>query len=362
MAEEEQDKTEEATPYKLREAKKKGQVAKSLEFNSMMVTLTLLGICLVWAKGMIISLLNINRGLLSNSAAMQYDIPHVVGLAKSIFMDLFTVIAPVCIAMIVVSVLMNMFQTGPVFSFFPVKPDAKRLNPVSGFKRVFSKKMLFETVKSLIKLAFFGSILYVVIRSIIPGMSNLMNSDPSSYDRILLHFATKLVLSLAIAVIIVAALDMLYTRWDFRKQMMMSKREVKEEYKRREGDPHIRSKIKEVQREAAKRTKSIKRVPEADVLITNPTHYAVAILYDREKMNAPCVIAKGAGSLALKIKYYAAKHRVPIIENKKLAQYLFRETNIDEPVPESRFGEIAKILVWAYSRNGKLQGIAARQA
>jgi len=362
MAEEEQDKTEEATPYKLREAKNRGQVAKSLEFNSMMVIFALLAICVIWAKGMINSLLNINRGILSHAGSLQYDVPNVVSLAKSMFLDLFTVIGPVCVIMVVISVLMNLFQTGPVFSFFPIKPDAKRLNPVSGFKRVVSKKMLFEAVKSLIKLAFFSSILFVVIKSIIPGMSNLLNSDPDSYDLILLHLATRLILSLSIAILIVAALDMLYTRWDFRKQMMMSKRELKEEVKRREGDPHVRSKIKEVQREAAKRTKSINRVPEADVLITNPTHYAVAVLYDKKRMNAPFVIAKGAGSLAQKIKYFAAKHRIPTIENKKLAQLLFRETNIDEPVPESVFAEMAKILVWAYSKSGKLQSMASGHA
>ena len=354
MAEEDQDKTEDASPFKLQEAKKRGQVAKSLEFNSMMVILGLLLITAIWAKGMIISLLDLNRSIFSNAHSLDFSIPSIVMWFEDILIGMFGVLAPLFVAMVVIAVAMNMFQTGPIFSFFPVKPDFKKLNPVTGFKRVFSKKMLFEAFKSLIKLAFFGTILFVVIRSLIPKISSLMMSDPDSYISALLSLSSQLILALALAIMLIAALDILYTKWDFGKKMMMSRRELKDEVKRREGDPHVKSKIKEVQREAAKRTESIKRVPEADVLITNPTHYAVAVLYDKNKMKSPVVISKGAGTLAQKIKYFAKKNNVPVIENKKLARLLFKETEIDHPIPESAFGDVAKVLVWAYTRRGKL--------
>lgn len=354
MAEEDQDKTEDATPFKLQEAKKKGQVAKSLEFNSMMIIMALLFVAALWAKSMISSLFDLNRSLFSNAHNVDFDIPSLVEWMGNIFMGLFLVLAPLLVVLVVIAVLMNVFQTGLIFSLFPIKPDFNKLNPVTGFKRVFSKKMLFEAFKSFIKLGFFGSILYGVIASLIPDISRLLMSDPDSYVATLLSLSVQLIMSLLGAIMIVAILDMIYTRWDFSKKMMMSRRELKDEHKRREGDPHVRNKMKEVQREAAKRTDSIKRVPEADVLITNPTHFAVAVLYDKTKMKAPIVIAKGAGSLAQKIKYFASKHNVPTIENKKLAQLLFKYTDIDEPIPESVFAEMAKILVWAYTRRGKL--------
>ena len=360
MADEDQDKTEDATPFKLQEAKKKGQVAKSLEFNSMMVILVLLLITAIWAKSMIGSLLNLNRSIVNNAHNLEFTVPTIVHWFENILLGMFGVVAPLFLAMIIIAVLMNIFQTGPVFSFFSIKPDLKKLNPVNGFKRVFSKKMLFEAFKSLIKLSFFGSILYIVIRSLIPQISNLMMSDPDSYILALLSLSTQLIMSLAFAIMLIAVLDMIYTRKEFSNKMKMSRREVKDEVKRREGDPQMRSKIKEVQREAAKRTESIKRVPEADVLITNPTHYAVAVLYDKKKMSSPFVIAKGAGTLAQKIKYFAKKNNVPTIENKKLARLLFKETDLDQPIPESAFADIAKILVWAYTKRGKLpKNIAA---
>ena len=354
MAEEDQDKTEDATPFKLQEAKKRGQVAKSLEFNSMMVILALLFVSALWAKGMIISLLELNRSIFSNAHTIKFDIPSFILWLEHIFTGLLFILAPIFTVLVIISVLMNIFQTGPVFSVYPIKPDFKKLNPVTGFKRVFSKKMLFEAFKSLVKLGFFGTILYMVIRSIIPDISRLLTSDPDSYVASLLSLSIQLIMTMLAAIMFIALLDMIYTRWEFSKKMMMSRRELKDEHKRREGDPHVRNKMKEVQREAAKRTDSIKRVPEADVLITNPTHFAVAVLYDKSKMKAPIVIAKGAGSLAKKIKYFAAKNNVPTIENKKLARLLFKESDIDGPVPESVFAEMAKILVWAYTRKGKL--------
>jgi flagellar biosynthetic protein FlhB len=356
MADEDQDKSEEATPYKLREAQRRGQVAKSLDFNSFLMTLCLLAVLVIWAKSMIVSALQANTSLLSHAHQLDFGINSLSVWLTAFLRDGFAILAPLLIAVVIVAVLMNILQTGPIFSFFPIKPDFNRLNPVTGFKRVFSKKMLFEAFKSVIKIALFATVIYLVIDSILPRLANLYDVDPDGYASSLLGFAIKMVLSLAIAMLVVALLDILYTRMDFRKKMMMSRRDLKDEVKRREGDPHVRKRIKEVQREAAKRTQSIQRVPDADVLITNPTHYAIAIKYDRTRHQSPVVLAKGAGSLAQRMKYMAAKHHVPIIEKKSLAQYLFRETEIDASIPEDAFRDVARILVWAYRQTGKLPG------
>ena len=180
-----------------------------------------------------------------------------------------------------VAVLSNMVQTGPIFTFFPLKPDPKRLNPVQGFKRVFSRRMLFEALKTFVKLGLITATAYFVIDDMFPHLLAMPQIDPKAYPAVLLDAITSLVFKLVLVLLIVALLDLMYTRWDFGKKMRMSRREVKDEHKRREGDPHVRAKIKELQREAAKRSKSLGRVPDADVLITNPTHFAVAQQNDR---------------------------------------------------------------------------------
>ncbi len=353
MADEDQDKTEQATPFKLKEAKRRGEVAKSLEFNSFIIILGMLGVLVVWSKQMITGLLNTNRAIFSHSHKVDFTANSVVIYFADILGSAFTIMGPFFVGMMILAVLMNILQTGPTFSMFPITPDFKRLNPATGFKRVFSKKMIFEAIKSVIKLAIFGSIIYVIISSLIPAISTLLNTNPDTYAKHLINLSIKLVFALLLAVFVVAMIDLVYTRIAFGKKMMMSRREMKDEVKRREGDPQIKQKMKEVQREAANRTQSIKRVPDADVIITNPTHLAVAVKYDKTKSASPYVLAKGAGSLAEKIKLLARKHNVPIIENKPLAREIFYSTDINQNISASLFSEIARVLVWAYSRKSK---------
>lgn len=356
MAEQEQNRSETATPFKLKEAKKRGQVAKSLEVNSLLVVMGFLAAIYIWGSHMIQQQLNIERMIFSQAHLIDFDNSHLLAWFETVFLAVVHAFSPLVMTLIVVMVASNLLQTGPIFTFFPLKPDFQRINPVAGFKRVFSLRMLFEGLKSIIKLLLFGAVLYAAISSLIPKLLGLMDADPHGYPLHLMDVVSRLIFKLGMAILAVAILDLIYTRWDFANKMKMSRRELKEEVRRREGDPEIRARIRALRKEAAKRGKALQRVPEADVLITNPTHLAVALLYKRGEMSAPQVIAKGSGELAQNMKRVARKHHVPVVENKDLARRLFRQVEIEAAVPESLYPPIAQLLAWVYRH--KQAGVA----
>jgi flagellar biosynthetic protein FlhB len=349
MAEQEKDKTEQATPSKLEEAKRRGQVAKSPDFNSFFVLAGGLGLLYGWGDTFARHALILARSIFEQAGKVEYDPPHLSAWFESVAVATAYLMVPFFLTAILVMVLANLIQTGPIFTGFPLKPDFQRINPVAGFKRVFSLKMLFEGLKSVIKLVLFGLTAYFVLTSLLPGLLVLMNVDPAAYAPLLLDKAANLVFKLLLVVLLIVLIDFTYTRWDFSKKMMMSRREVKEEVKRREGDPHVRAKIRELQQEAAKRSKSLGRVPDADVLITNPTHFAVALRYEQGTMSAPNVIAKGAHETALKMRLMANKHGVPVFERPQLARQLFREGDIDQPVTDALFEQVARVYAELYA-------------
>lgn len=345
----EQDRTEPATPTKLRDARRRGQVAKSLEINSLFILSVALCIFYLLGERMIAAQLEMSRSLFSQAHQVSMQPVDLVLWFEGMVERLIAIFWPLMATIALVAVVMNMAQTGPVFSFYPLKPDMQRLNPVTGFKRLFSAKLLFESIKTVIKIFLFAGVIYFAITALLPSLVSLMDMGPDSYAAFLLDNTNLMAFKLLGVLLFVALLDLLYTRWDFSKKMRMSRREIKEEVKRREGDPLIRAKIKELQREAAKRAGAVQKVPDADVLITNPTHYAVALSYQRGVMIAPKVIAKGAGELALKMRELARRHGVPVIEDKPLARQLFRKTELNHPIGEVLYPAVAKILVRAFS-------------
>jgi len=350
MAEQEQDRSEQATPFKLREAKKRGQVPKSLEVNSWFILASFLVVLFIWGNSMIREMAQLNRSVFSYAGKVTFTPNELVLWLSDVFVTIAAIVSPIIAVIVVVAVLMNFFQTGPIFSFHPLKPDFNKLNPVTGFKRIFSKRTVYESVKSLLKLVLFGAIVYFFIAGLLPRSMGFVQVDPDAYSFLMLGQIEDLVMQLIALLLLIALIDLVYSRRDFSDKMKMSRREVKEEVKRREGDPQVRAKIKELQREASKRAQSTSRVPDADVLITNPTHKSIAIKYERDTMPAPRVIAKGAGDLAMKMRQVARDHRIPIIENKPLARALFKKVEIDGEIPSVFYAEVAKILVNIYSR------------
>lgn len=345
----EQDKSEKATPFKLKDARKKGQVAKSMELNSLLMFSVVLTVILVYGQSLIHGQISLSRMILSRAHTFVFDLNALTSWYETVVYFIANLYAPLVGAIILISILANIIQTGPVFTFFPLKPDIQRINPVAGFKRLLTVKLLFESVKSLIKLCAFSAVLYYAIIDLLPGYYRLMVVAPHYYSPIILSSTVGVLFKILVLYILIAAIDVAFVRWEFARNMRMSRKEVKDELKRREGDPLIKSRRRELQSEALKRSKALQRVPDADVLITNPTHLAIAILYKRSEMVAPIIIAKGAGELALKMREVAHMHRVPITENRVLARKLFDHVELDNYLPGEYFADIAKILIKVFA-------------
>jgi flagellar biosynthetic protein FlhB len=350
VQEQEQNRTEQATSFKLTEAKKKGQVAKSADFNSLVVVCGLLVALSIWGEAQWQRMCDLSAALFASAGGIE-----IAGLS-ALVSEVAYLIAPVAFAGVAFAVIANVLQTGFIFSAHPLKPQFERLNPVAGFKRVFNKRTLFEALKSVLKLIFFSAVAWFFFASLWPMLPAAATADAIAQTHWLGDNALALLARLGLALVLVGLLDLFFTRWNYGRQMMMSRREVKEEVKHREGDPLIRQRIRELQRENLKQARSMSRLPEADVLITNPTHFAVALRYVREQMDAPVVLAKGTDNWALEMKALARTHGVPIVERRKLARELCARARIDQPVPLETFVEVARV----YAELGKQRAGDAR--
>lgn len=346
MAEQDQNRSEEATPFKREEARKKGSVAKSLDINSFgVLTMALIGFYIFGDRIYKEELLIFTR--------IFQDIPHTVYGADAMaerlseyLSDCLLAIAPFLALIVLGAGLINFFQIGPIFSWVPLKPDFTRINPVTGFKRLFSMKMLFEAIKTVLKFIILGVVFFFVFSGKIPDFFLMQNVIVAQIAPVMFALTASVWLKLLIAFLFIAFLDLLLSLWDYAKRLRMSRRDITDEHKRREGDPRVKSRIRELQREALKRAKSMGRVKDADVLITNPTHFAVAVKFDQSIMNVPVVLAKGAGFMAARMKGIARIHGVPVIEQKLVARALFKEAAIDGYIPVSQYSAVARILFW----------------
>jgi flagellar biosynthetic protein FlhB len=354
MAEEDQNKSEQASQFKLKEAQKRGSVAKSMDINSF-VALSSLAIGLsLWGKSIIQKQLRLSEYTFSNIGKISFAPQPLVQWVLHLFFHTLLAFLPLFILLIATGVLSNVFQTGPVFSTHPLKPDFKKINPAESIKRLFSMRIIVEAVKSTLKTASIAAAVFLFIRSVLPTLLGLGQSDFKRYPIVVLNDIETLIRWCLIALALWVLIDLLYVRREYRKKMMMSRRELTEEHKQREGDPRIRAKIRELQKEARKRSKSLRSVKNADVLITNPTRLAIALRYDRQEMSAPVVIAKGAGQLAKLMREMAFRHQIPVVENKKLAAALFRKVSIDSQIPEDFYAVTARLLMWVYARRTRL--------
>jgi flagellar biosynthetic protein FlhB len=349
----EQDRSEAATPFKLQEARRRGQVAKSPEFSAWLMLLV--AVLLGWTmfKQLASAQLRLSRALFDQSGRIDLTLQTAQQLFSSTLLYLLSM-SGVLLAIVMLTALAGSFlQIGPVFSMHPLKPDFTRLNPVTGFKRVFNLRMVYEALKTVLKLLLVVGVLYVFFQSELPRLLLLQAVDVRLQPVILHDSLLKLAMMLLTVLGFVAVFDLGFVKWEFARKMRMSRREVREEVKRRDGDPRIKAKIRELQREAARRGASVRKVPEADVLITNPTHLSVAVKYERGRGLAPLVIAKGAGDMALRMRWQATKHRVPVIEHRPVAQLLFRSVPIDGAIPPESYADVARLLTWAYRQRGR---------
>lgn len=254
--------------------------------------------------------------------------------------------AGLAVVLMVAGAIGCVMQTGPVLSFTPIKPDFKRLNPIDGLKRFFNIKILFDALRAVIKATLLGCVIWYVLKHSLAQLLALMNSDVRAYPTALLALALRLLSWSLLALIPIVLFDIVISRKHFSKRMMMSRREVLDEHKQREGDPRIRSRQRALQGEARQRSASLRKVRDADVLITNPTRLAIALKYDDAGMPAPLVLAKGAGKLAALMREMAWRHQVPVVQNRRLARALFRGSAIDQPIAADCYVEVARVLIW----------------
>lgn len=349
MASQDADLSEQATPHKLTEARKKGSVSRSNDLNALAMMAALVATIFgsgwdAWRR-----VARLQQQMLAHGNQADWSVDGMAAWLAQMLTDMLSILGPLYLTLAVVAVLVNFFQTGPVFSFHPLIPDLNRLNPATGLKRVFSMRTLFETAKSLVKLAILGTVAYYLVRDTIPGLISLPSLEAKGYSRLLIGLVAALLVKLVLTLLFIGLLDYGFTRWEFAKRMRMSKRDVKDESKNREGDPRIRARIRELRKEVLKRSKGLSRVPSADVLITNPTRLAVALRYRHGESAAPQVVAKGAGEMARRMRTLAATHHIPIVQNKMLARTLFREVGEEGYVPEKLYPQLARIMLWVYT-------------
>ncbi|WP_426165608.1 EscU/YscU/HrcU family type III secretion system export apparatus switch protein [Pseudoduganella sp. R-31] len=349
MAEQDSDRSEQATPHRLEDARKKGQVAKSVDFLSCAAIAVLTVVVQASGWDGLGKLLSMAQRTLARAPGLEWSVANLAAWCGQLLLAVLLLLAPLLMALVIAALLTNLAQTGPIFSVHPVKPDFKRLNPVDGFKRIFSMRTLFEAGKSIVKLVVLAGVAWAAVSAALPGLMALPTAAPAAYPRILLELVGGLLGKLALALLLIALADMGFVRWDYAKRMRMSKRDIKDEHKNREGDPRIRARIRELRKDMLKRSQSMRRMASADVLVTNPTRLAVALRYEHGSAAAPKVVAKGAGDLAARMRALAGRKNIPIVQNKPLARTLFREVDYDGYVPEKLYPQLAKIMVWVYA-------------
>ena len=362
MANQDSDRSEKATPHKLEQARKEGSVARSADLSAAGVLAAMVVMLLAGGWKAMEQTARLMQLIFARAGRTEWSADAIMAWVGQLAMAALEILSPLFFAVAIAAVLVNLLQSGPVFSATPLSPDLDRINPAKGFKRFFSLRILYETAKSLFKLVLLGAVVYTVIRAAIPGMLALSALDAKAYGKILIDLCGSILVKLVFVLLALAMLDLIHARRDFAKRMRMSKRDVRNEVKNREGDPRVRSRIRSLRKEVLKRSRATRNLPSADVLITNPTHLAVALRYRHGESSAPQMVAKGAGELARKMREVAARHGIPVVQDRALARVLFREVDCDSAVPEKLFPQLARILVWVYTMREarqRAQGAAA---
>lgn len=347
------EKTEKATPWKLQKAKEQGQVSKSVELTTCLLMLILLGVATALWPSSLLQLKQLITHLFYLTGRLPFSVDTINALQQFLLSQLLLIWLPFAIAGMLTIIVSTIAQTGLIWSAKPLSPDFKRLDLVKGFKRLFSSKLLFDAGKNSIKLSLVFVLIYFSIKHEIPGLFHFMKTNPTHIPSLSIRLLSKISLQLLILLFFMAMIDKFYTRWKFAKEQRMSKQDLKDEYKQREGDPKIKSKIKLLQHQLRQKTASLEQIKTADVVITNPTHLAIVLKYDRGLMPAPKIVCKAQGELVKQVKALAKRHHVPIVENKPLARILFTTSELNQWVNREHFPMVASIFREIYRQKAQ---------
>jgi flagellar biosynthetic protein FlhB len=341
-------KTEKPTPHRIKEARERGQVARSVEINSVVVLLA--GLLTIRYAGpyMVDSLRDITIFFYQNmNTSLGTENIYTYGIF--LMGRIFLILAPVLGTILFVGLLANYLQVGVLFSLKPLTPKFSNINPTTGFQRLFSRRAIVEFIKSILKLLIIGWIAYAGVKAVLPQLVMAMDMQGTEALAFVGSMALSILSKIILVLVVLAILDYLYQKWDYEDNLRMSKQEIRDEFRQAEGDPMIKARIRQIQREMARR-RMFDAVPRADVVVTNPTHVAVALEY-KEGMQAPVVLAKGERVVAERIRDMAIKNRIPIVQNPPLARALLKSCPVGAPISPDLFEAVAEVLAFVYRLN-----------
>lgn len=342
-----QEKTEQPTPRKLQEARKKGQVAKSRDLSSAVVLMGAVGIFYAISQNVISSMERHLVWYFTNCVDFGLPAERTYWVLVQSIWAVCIAFAPLFLVTIAVAVLSNVMQSGFLLSTQALAARLDRINPLEGFKKIFSVNSLFELVKTILKVIVVGVVVYLVAKKYIPQLLLVYFKNPSQAMLEVLNIVLVVAAAGGGAYLLLAVGDFYYQRYSFMKSMRMSKQEVKDEYKNTEGDPQIKGWMRRRQREVVM-NRIRQEVPRATVVVTNPIHYAVALRYEEGVTAAPVLVAKGAGDIALRLKTIAKENGVPVVENPPLARALFRQVDIGREIPVELYQAVAEVLAMVF--------------
>lgn len=347
-----QEKTEEATPHRLQEVRRKGQVARSNDLSTALVLLASLFL-LYWRREEFYSgLADLIIRFIQVNWQQQLDAGAIINLVAYLIFKVGLLLAPLAGLAVFVGLVANFAQTGFVFSLHPVAPRLENLSPINGLKRIFSRRSLMELIKSLTKVFVVSLVVWQLVKGQFPRLLTTLDMGFLATLELVGQMLFRVGLGALAVFLVVGVVDYIFQQREFKRNIRMTRQETKEEMKQMEGDPLVRSRLREKQRQLA-RHRMMHAVPEATVVVTNPIHVAVALRY-REAEGAPRVVAKGAGSIAERIKKVARKYNVPIVEEPPVARALFYQVELGQEIPVALYQAVAEILARIYRLRGKL--------
>ncbi|MDU3815651.1 MAG: flagellar biosynthesis protein FlhB [Pantoea sp.] len=351
-----EEKTESPTPHRLEKARKEGQIPRSRELTSLLMLVT--GLMVLWMGGesmarqlaeMVASGFSFDHHLINDPGQIVRHISRLLGQAVSALL-------PMMAGLVLVAIASPMLLGGIVLSGKSLSPSFSKLNPLSGLKRMFSAQTAAELLKAVLKAVLVGSVAGWYIWSRWPDMLHLITESPWKALAHGMNMIAACCFLVVLGLVPMVGFDVFWQLFSYFKKLRMTRQEIRDEHKEMEGDPHVKGRIRQAMRAAARR-RMMADVPKADVIVTNPTHYSVALQYDEKRMSAPKVLAKGAGDVALRIRELGKEHRVPILEAPPLARALYRHSEIGQHIPGALYAAVAEVLAWVWQlRRWKREG------
>lgn len=347
------EKTEEPTGHKLSKAREKGQVAKSVEVTSAFILLVAGGVLVLWGPFIWQRMVGVYTYYVWRIAEFDLNTADLWPWFYTAMQEVLIMILPIAFAIMIVGVALNLYQTGGlVINTESIQFKLSNINPITGFRNMFKLKSLVDLIKHSIVLTVIGWMCYSIINSHMEEFTVMVDMQPAEMALFTLEVVMEMYFKVVLAFLIISFLDYAYQKWQFMQDMRMSKQEIKDEYKNMEGDPKVKARIRQIQAEGAKK-RMLADVPKSDVVVTNPTHFAIALVYDSNLAQAPLVLAKGQDLLAQRIKDIAKEAKVPIVENKPLAQALYKVAEVGQVIPFEFYKAVAEVLSYVYKLKGR---------